>query len=139
MRFLHLIPLFGFLLAIYWFLAMTMPAHQFPALLNNVIMTIDLPSGTEWKPTWGDLAVLTGIIALYIELFKATRTSEASIIDHLLSTIVLIGYLVFWLTEEWAGNSVFLILTAMSFLDVIAGFTITISTARRDLALGPGG
>jgi uncharacterized membrane protein len=59
-----------------------------------------------------------------------------SIVDHTLSTFVLVGFLVSWLIFDWAGNSVFLILTVMSFLDVIAGFTITIASARRDLSLG---
>lgn len=135
LRILHIVPLFGFLLLGYWVLA---ELGVFPVKLNYVLFHFQLPSNVAWEPTWGDMLVLLGILTLYIELFKATRTSEASIIDHLLSTIVLIGYLVFWLTEPWAGNSVFLILTAMSFLDVIAGFTITISSARRDLALGPG-
>lgn len=80
--------------------------------------------------------VLLGVACLYVELFKATRTSETTIVDHLLSTFVLIFYLTAWLIYPWAGNSVFLILTGMTFLDVIAGFTITISAARRDLALG---
>jgi hypothetical protein len=34
------------------------------------------------------------------------------------------------------GDSTFLFLTIMSFIDVIAGFTITIAAARRDFALG---
>jgi hypothetical protein len=89
-----------------------------------------------WKPTWGDLLVLLGVFTLYFELAKSTRTSETSIVDHLLSTFVLIGYLIALLTQAWAGNSVFMILTSMSFLDVIAGFTITISAARYDVSLG---
>jgi hypothetical protein len=32
----------------------------------------------------------------------------------------------------------FLLLTLMSLLDVVAGFTVSISTARRDIALGGG-
>ena len=79
--------------------------------------------------------ILLGIVALYIELFKSTRTSSISIIDHTLSTFVLVGFLVSWMIFPWAGNSIFLILTFMSFLDVIAGFTITIAAARRDFAV----
>ncbi|MEZ5534644.1 MAG: hypothetical protein R3F02_03370 [Thiolinea sp.] len=134
-KLLQLIPLFGVLLFGYWFLS---AVGYFPAHLNDILMQIRLPSGALWEPTWGDFVVLLGVITLYFELFKATRTSEASIIDHLLSTFVLIAYLVIWLIYPWGGNSVFLILSTMSFLDVIAGFTITISTARRDLALGGG-
>ncbi|MEZ5479679.1 MAG: hypothetical protein R3E95_20040 [Thiolinea sp.] len=132
-RLLQLIPLFGFILFAYWFFV---EIGFFPKHLNTVLFSVTLPSSAIWKPTWGDLMVLAGVVTLYFELFKATRTSEASIFDHLFSTFVLIGYLVVWLIYPWGGNSVFLILTAMSFLDVIAGFTITISSARRDLALG---
>ena len=132
-RILQFIPLFGVLLLLYWLMV---KFNFFPRNLNVVLFVMKLPSGAIWKPTWGDLMVLSGVVALYIELFKSTRTSEVTIFDHLFSTFVLIAYLVIWLIYPWGGNSVFLIISAMSFLDVIAGFTITISAARRDLALG---
>lgn len=132
-KIIQLIPLFGVVLIIYW---LAVKIRFFPDHLNDVVFRMGLPSGITWKPTWGDFMVLLGVITLYIELFKSTRTSEVTIFDHLLSTFVLIFYLTAWLIYEWGGNSVFLILTAMAFLDVIAGFTITISAARRDLSLG---
>lgn len=132
-RFLPFVPLFGVLLIFYW---LAVQFEFFPRGLNRILFSVALPSGHIWKPTWGDFMVLAGIIVLYIELFKATRTSESTIVDHLFSTFVLIMYLVCWLIYPWGGNSVFLILACMSFLDVIAGFTITISSARRDLSLG---
>jgi len=133
MPLLNLVPLFGLFLAGY-FILHTMGI--FPQYLNLELFSIPLPSGQVWRPTVGVVVILAGLVALYIELFKATRTSVASILDHTLSTIVLVGFLVCWLIFDWAGNSVFLILTVMSFLDVIAGFTITIASARRDLSLG---
>jgi hypothetical protein len=36
---------------------------------------------------------------------------------------------------EQAGTATFLILTTMQLLDVMAGFTITVSTARRDFTV----
>ncbi len=133
LRLLPFMPLFGILLLIYW---LCVQFGIFPRGLNIILFNITLPSGHIWRPTWGDFMVLAGILVLYIEIFKSTRTSETTIIDHLLSTIVLIFYLVCWLIYPWGGNSVFLILACMSFLDVIAGFTITISSARRDLTIG---
>lgn len=132
-KLIQIIPLFGVLLIIYW---LGVQVNFFPQHLNNVLFSTQLPSKVTWKPTWGDVMVLLGVVTLYIELFKSTRTSEVTIFDHLLSTFVLIFYLTAWLIYPWGGNSVFLILTAMSFLDVIAGFTITISSARRDLSIG---
>ncbi len=129
----QIVPFFGIILVIYW---LAVKVNLFPGGLNHVLFHLSLPSGALWKPTWGDFMVLLGVACLYVELFKSTRTSETTIIDHLLSTFVLIFYLTAWLIYSWAGNSVFLILTGMAFLDVIAGFTITISAARRDLSIG---
>ncbi len=130
-------PLFAILLAAFWGLH---EVGHFPDKLNDVLFHMRLPSGAFWRPTWGDLVVLIGLIILYIEIFKATRTSSISIIDHTLSTIVFVAFLVSWMIFPWTigekSNSTFLLLTVMSFIDVIAGFTITIAAARRDFALG---
>ncbi|MCK5901955.1 MAG: hypothetical protein KAG28_02305 [Cocleimonas sp.] len=130
---LSFIPLFSIFLLGYWTMHLLGVSHE---KLYYVAIHFQLPSGNVWKPTWGDLLILLGIVALYVELFKSTRTSSIAIIDHTLSTFVLVGFLVSWMIFPWAGNSVFLILTFMSFLDVVAGFTITIASARRDLAFG---
>lgn len=132
-RVLQMIPLLGILLFIYYILV---KMNFFPDNIFRIMFHFTLPSNAVWKPTYGDLFILLGLLALYIELFKATRTSEVTILDHLISTFVLIIYLAAWLIYPWGGNSVFLTLASMSFIDVIAGFTITISSARRDLTLG---
>jgi hypothetical protein len=130
-------PLFAVLLAAFWGLH---HLGHFPDKLNDVIFYVRLPSGAFWKPTWGDLVVLLGLVTLYIEIFKATRTSSISIVDHTLSTIVFVAFLVSWMIFPWTigekSNSTFLLLTVMSFIDVIAGFTITIAAARRDFSYG---
>ena len=129
--------MFAFILAGFWGL------HQsghFPDKLNDIIFGLRLPSGAEWARTWGGLITLIGLITLYIEIFKSTRTSSISIVDHTLSTIVFVGFLVSWIVFPWTagekGDSTFLLLTIMSFIDVIAGFTITIAAARRDFGIG---
>lgn len=133
-------PLFGILLGAFWGLHQT---GYFPDKLNDVLFYIKLPSGAFWKPTWGDLVVIVGLITLYIEIFKSTRTSSISIVDHTLSTIVFVAFLVSWMVFPWTigekSNSTFLLLTVMTFIDVIAGFTITIAAARRDFSMGDRG
>ena len=131
------IPLYAFLLIAFWVL------HQsghFPDKLNDIIFGLRLPSGAEWAPTWGEVMTLIGLVILYIEIFKSTRTSSISIVDHTLSTIVFVAFLVSWMILPWTagekGDSTFLLITIMSFIDVIAGFTITIAAARRDFGIG---
>jgi hypothetical protein len=85
--------------------------------------------------TTGELLLLLGVVALFIEIVKATRSSMASAIDHAFSALVFAVYLIEFLLVKAAGTGVFLVLTIMSFLDLIAGFTVTLGTARRDLTI----
>ncbi len=48
---------------------------------------------------------------------------------------VFAAYLTEFLLVNAAGAGVFLVLTVTSFLDLIAGFTVTIGPARRDLTI----
>ena len=95
-----------------------------------------LPSGASWSVNAGEMLIIIGVLALYFEMFKATRTTTSSIIDHGISMLIFIVYLIEFLVVADAGNSVFLILMLMALVDVIAGYTVTIVAARRDLGFG---
>ena len=97
---------------------------------------ITMISGAVWALKLGDVLILFAIAMLYIEVSKAARSSQNTIANHVLSTLVLIVYVVEFIVASVAANSVFLILTAIALFDVIAGFSITIKTATRDIALG---
>ena len=105
------------------------------ATLPTVVLHASLVSGAAFTLTTGELLLLMGVVALFIEIVKATRSSMASAVDHALSALVFAVYLVEFLLVKAAGTGVFLVLTIMSFLDLIAGFTVTLGTARRDLII----
>jgi hypothetical protein len=105
------------------------------ATLPTVVLSASLVSGAAFTLTTGELLLLMGVVALFIEIVKATRSSMASAVDHALSALVFAVYLVEFLLVKAAGTGVFLVLTIMSFLDLIAGFTVTLGTARRDLII----
>jgi len=84
----------------------------------------------------GDLLVTFAIFLLFFELMKAARSSYNTITNHVLSTIVLIVYIVEFIVAGIAAHSVFFILTLIALFDVVAGFSVTIRTATRDIALG---
>ena len=105
------------------------------ATLPTVVLRASLVSGAAFTLTTGELLILMGVVALFIEVVKATRSSMASAVDHALSALVFAVYLVEFLLVKAAGSGVFLVLTIMSFLDLIAGFTVTLGTARRDLTI----
>ena len=102
---------------------------RIPLMANDEAMHLKL----------GDVLVMLGIIFLYFEILKATRTSRATIINHALSLVVFIIYLIEYIVVAGAGTATFMILALISLLDVIAGFTITISTSRRDISFDADG
>lgn len=95
-----------------------------------------LLSGGNWRFTWGDLLIVLTMIFLFIELLKATYTSTASLLDHGLSMLVFVAGLVCFLTIDQAATSVFFIILFATLIDVIAGYTIGIRVARRDIGFG---
>ena len=127
------VPFFAFLWIAY---NGVMMFGSLPAILGKHLFTVHLISGANWSMSVSDLFIMLGVLFLYIEMFKATRTGTASVIDHSLSALVFIAFLVEFITVKAAGTSAFVVLTLMSLLDVIAGFTITIVSARRDFSMG---
>lgn len=102
----------------------------------NVVMTLPMVSGAEWSMKMGDLMIVLGLFLLFFEILKATRVGADTIIDHLLSTFVFIAFLIEFLLVRGAANSVFFILMAITFVDVIAGFSVSIRSASRDVTVG---
>jgi len=102
--------------------------------LGSGLLSIPLPSGAIWTLTTGDLLILVGIGLLFFEIVKAGRTRRAGI-DHALSMVLFVVCLLEFLLVPACGTSVFLIITAFTLIDVIAGFTVSLSTAQRDIAI----
>ncbi|MEM7206522.1 MAG: hypothetical protein AAF434_01745 [Pseudomonadota bacterium] len=130
---LRFIPMLGFLWIIYNVIMLTSDAGS---TMASSLFSIGLPSGGSWAVNVGDLLIMVGVIALYVEVFKATRTTTSSIIDHGISMLVFILYLVEFLVFSGAATSTFAILMLMALVDVVAGYTVTIVAARRDLGFG---
>jgi hypothetical protein len=103
-------------------------------VLRHELFGVGLLSGENWALTTADLLLALSLIVLYVEVVKSTRATAASVLDHTLSALVFTAFLIEFLAYRPAGTSTFFLMTLMSFLDVVAGFTITISSARRDIA-----
>ncbi len=130
MNALKYIPFFAFLLAIYNVLAF---AGQQQSALTLVLFSADLMSGATFMLSVENLLIILGIFGLYFEIFKSTKGATASIADHVLSMLVFVAFLIEFITVKAVGNASFLILMLMSMTDVIAGFTVSLSSARRDI------
>ncbi|MFK5968888.1 MAG: hypothetical protein QM487_02035 [Candidatus Marithrix sp.] len=132
-RLMAIVPLFLIVLIIYNIMAFFGVDFSVNA---NAIFYAPLPSGAEWAPTWGDVLIMLSVLILYFEIIKSTKTGTASIVEHGLSMVVFIACLMEFMLMDIAGSSTFLVITLMSLLDVVAGFNITIASARRDFTMG---
>jgi len=101
------------------------------ALLNTVVFTIPMVSG-PWAATWGTFFVAVGLFALFGEILRSTSSDAITITNHALSLCVLVICLLEFVVVKGFNTSVFFYLTVMELIDVIAGFTISITNARRD-------
>ena len=137
MSFIRNVPLFAVLLLVYNGLIGVF-ARRFPDrdMLDFIFIRLKLPSGEIWGPTVSDALIIVGLFTLYIEIIKATRTANSTVVEHTFSMFVFLVYLIEFLLVPLVADSAFLILACMSLVDVIAGFTITFSTAKRDFSVG---
>src|SRR5262245_5405762 len=104
---------------------------------TDTVFTIPLVSEPTMPPvfdrtmpvTTADLIVAIGILLLYVEVVKAARPGGKGIVDHLLSFIVFVAMAAELLLVPRAAvpagaTSTLLLLTVLSFVDVIAGLSI---------------
>jgi hypothetical protein len=121
-------------LIIYNIIAFAFPGTTWVGEVFGIVMV----SKARWALTLGDLMLALGITMLFLEILKSGRTGSATVTNHILSTVVLIVYIIEFILVDVAATSVFFLLTVIALFDVIAGFTITIRTASRDIAIGSG-
>lgn len=100
------------------------------------VFSLSMMSGGVWTMTLGDLLIVFALLLLFVEVLKSTRTSNASIVDHLLSTFVFVAFLVEFLLVRGAAHSVFFTLMVIALIDVLAGFSVSIRQGTRDVNYG---
>lgn len=104
--------------------------------LAQEVLGFGLPSGTRFSLTVGELLLGIATVVLFFEIMNATSARSSSIINHGLSMLVFIACFVGFLLLPGFGTGTFLIITLMALIDVIAGYSISILTARRDMTFG---
>ncbi len=136
MRLLTNFPLMAVLLIVYNGLAFGLAGET--TNWETPVFTLRMMSDAIWTMRLGELVIAFGLLILFFEILKATRIGRLSIVDHLLSTVVLLIFVVEFLLVPAAATSTFFILMLMVLLDVMAGFSVSIRTATRDVSLGEG-
>ena len=125
------VPLLVMPFAIYNTIAFLMPGVEW----TKPLPPIHIVSGGDWAMTPGDILIVFAILILFVEVVKATRIGIRTTIDHMLSAVLFAVILIEFLLVKQAATGTFFILLTISFVDVLAGFTITIRTAQRNIEL----
>lgn len=130
------IPLMIFPLIAYNVLVFSPYGDLGPAVLENPVLSVSMMSGVVWTMQVSDIVIVGALLLLFVEVLKATRTGPWSVVDHLLSTLVFVAFLVEFLLVGRAATDLFFILTVIAFVDLIAGFSVSIRSAGRDVSIG---
>lgn len=99
------------------------------------VLALDMVSGARWVMSLADLFIALTLVLLFVEILKSTRTGTVSLVDHILSTGLFVICLIEFLLLPAAATSVFFLMTVITLIDVVAGFSVTIAAARRDFAV----
>ncbi|MEQ1753909.1 MAG: hypothetical protein ABL973_07230 [Micropepsaceae bacterium] len=136
---LNIVPLLVFPLALYNAVVLLgIASAPVGDWMTQPIFRVGMFSGDSWGVSFSDVFMSLSLLLLFVEIVKATRTDAMSIINHGLSMLVCVVCIIQFVTLQGFSNSVFFLLTMMTVLDVVAGFTITIVAAKRDFGSSGG-
>jgi hypothetical protein len=126
------LPLLLIPFALYNFLTFMLPDFSW----NHEIWHVHMMSGGDWSIT-PSVAIIGGsVVILMFEMLRAARwASRLTIMDHVLSMILFVAMLVEFMTVKGVASATFFLLLVISFVDVAAGFAVSIRAARRDILL----
>ena len=131
---LLLLPVLAYnLLALAWFGGVNAVGGELR--LDATLFSITMTSGGIWAVSLSDLMLTVSLVILFIELLKSTTSRRVAIINHALSMALFIGCLVELLLLGAFATSTYFLITLMVLLDVLAGFIVTIVSARRDFGI----
>jgi hypothetical protein len=125
---LRVVPLLVFPLAVFMLCAFGLGIGWTSATFFEA----DMFSGVHWAISFGEVFVFVSLLVLFVEIVKSVNTGATEILNHGLSVMLAMACIILFVTGAPFTNSTFFLLTTMAFIDVVAGFVITIVSARRD-------
>ena len=116
------------------------------ALYNMIAFLLNMPftdtlftllplSKARLPVTTGDLLVVVAMLLLYLEVLKAARFGVKATVDHVLSLLLFIAMVAELMLVSRAATPTFLLLTVLSFVDLIIGLSVSPRTARSEIEL----
>jgi len=105
--------------------------------MTRALITIPMPSpGTQLALGLGDLLMLVGLVALFLELISSTSSSNQALVGDALTLALFAVCLVEFLLLPPFATGTFFLLLILVMLDSIAGFIVSTVSARVDIETG---
>jgi hypothetical protein len=124
----------GFPLLIIPFAIYNMIAFITPMDWGTKLYSFHLMSGVDWSPTLGDAFLAFTLLMLLFEFAKSAKHGK-SFIEHFLALLLAAGATAEFLKVTQAGNSVFVLLTVICFVDLLAGFAAAVRRRQRKVVV----
>lgn len=134
--FLDIIPLLALPMLFYNVVVISGMAgsgDQVAAWMVAPAITVPMFSGSVLSLSVSDIILFVAMPLMFFEIIKSARTDSLSVMNHTISTLTLVVAVVEFVAIKGFSTAVFALLVVMQLVDVIAGFTVTIAAARRDL------
>ena len=96
-------------------------------------VTVPMFSGSVLNLSVSDIILFCSMPLMFFEIIKSARTDSLTVLNHSISTLTLVVAVVEFVAVKGFSSAVFCLLALMQLVDVIAGFTVTIAAARRDI------
>lgn len=136
MRYLLALPLMILPLGVYMLIV---GGPQGIAGFEAIWLSLTMVSGGIVTVTQGEALVGFAVLVLFLEVVKATRTGFAPVMDHVLSVLMTMIFVVLFVVWAPASTGLFGLLTLIALVDALAGLWVSLYVARRDIAISPGG
>jgi hypothetical protein len=101
---------------------------------TDTVFAIPLLEGRRMPVTTGDVIIAIALLMLYFEAIKAARGSKV-FMDHVLAFVLFVGMAAELALVPKATTPTLLLLTAISFIDVITGLTISRRPRQQDIVI----
>lgn len=96
------------------------------------LFALHTASGGLWPVSLSDLLLGLAVVALFVDLIKASAGRRWLIVNQALSMVLFVVCLVEMLLAPAFASSTFFLITLMVLLDVLAGFIATFASARQE-------
>jgi hypothetical protein len=93
---------------------------------TDTVFTIPLGPDRELPLSIGDLLIIYSMLLFYIEVLKGARFGSKGVIDHILSLVLFLAITAELVLVPEAEGSTLLLLSTLSFIDVITGLSLTV-------------